>query len=234
MFMAEIYVLVIILMLLIIVEILAIALKITGLDMKKARFQVISIITNTGFTTRESELITQHPTRRSIAQILMLISYVGTATLISLFISIVNMISQGEKLNYLSASVVIVLILILFLSRNKWILIKMEKFIEKQLLRQMEHNKKYKTVEEVLRLNDEYGVAEFVIEENCRLVGLPLEKAGLKQKYIQVLNIDRGSHLIHFPNSSFVFQQGDKVVVYGQLDSIKELVLRQVKGSTAT
>ena len=228
--MGIVYVVLMIIMLLILVEILAIALKITGLDMEKARFQVISIITSTGFTTREAELITQHPTRRRIAKILMLISYVGTATFISLFISIINMISSGEKISYIFTIGIVLLILVLFLSRNRnrWILYRMEKFIEKQLLRQMDRNKKYKTVEEVLKLNDEYGVAEFIIEDDSRLIGVSLDESGLKERFIQVLNIDRGSHLIHFPSSKFVFNQGDKIVVYGQLDSIKELLLENV------
>lgn len=202
--------------------------------MEKARFQVISIITNTGFTTRESELITQHPTRRNIAQILMLISYVGTATLISLFISIINMISRGEKLSMLMALAGVILIAVLLISRNRWIVHRMEKFIEKHLINQMERNKKYKTVEEVLKLNDEFGVAEFIIEENSRLIDIPLEKSGLKGMYIQVLNVDRGSHLIHFPSSKFIFKQGDKVIVYGQLENIKELILEQVQEDETT
>ncbi|WP_053956695.1 hypothetical protein [Inediibacterium massiliense] len=94
------YVVLIILVLLVFVEILAIALKITGLEMEKARFQVISIITGTGFTTKEAELITQHPTRRKIAELLMLISYVGTATLIGLIMGIVNAITRGERFLY--------------------------------------------------------------------------------------------------------------------------------------
>ena len=50
------------------VEILAIVFRITGLDSQKARFQVISILTHTGFTTRESELIAQHPLRRKAGE----------------------------------------------------------------------------------------------------------------------------------------------------------------------
>lgn len=220
------YVVLVILILLMIVEILAIALKITGLDMEKARFQVISIITGTGFTTKEAELITQHPTRRQIAEILMLISYVGTATLIGLIMGIVNLMTKEEGI-YNLIVVIVIAILILFLTRNKWVISRIEKYIERQLLIQMERNKKYKTVEEVLKLNDEFGVAEFVLEENNKLIDVSLENSGLKEKYIQVLNIDRGSHIIHFPRSKFIFQEGDKVVLYGQLDNIKELVLEQ-------
>ncbi|TCO79449.1 TrkA C-terminal domain-containing protein [Marinisporobacter balticus] len=227
------YVVLVISILLIIVEVLAIALKITGLDMDKARFQVISIITGTGFTTKEAELITQHPTRRQIAEILMLISYVGTATLIGLIMGIVNLMTKEEGM-YSLIVVIGIAILILFLTRNRWVISRMEKYIERQLLIQMERNKKYKTVEEALKLNDEFGIAEFVLEENNNLVDRALENSGLKEKYIQVLNVDRGSHMVHFPSSKFVFQQGDKIVLYGQLDNIKELVLKQANENLNT
>lgn len=216
-----------IMILLLIVEILSIALKLTGLDMEKARFQVISIITNTGFTTRESELITQHPSRRKIAQVLMLISYVGTATLIGLIINIITLMASGEKILYITLGCVMLILIALWLAKNRWLIVKMEQFIEKRLEKQMHRNKRYKTVEEVLKLNDEYGVAEFVIGERNRLIGVSLEASGLKQTYIQVLNVDRGSHMVHFPSSKFVFQQGDKVVVYGKLYNIKELVMEK-------
>ena len=54
--------------------------RLTGMPMKKARFQVISL-TSTGFTTKESEIIVQNPLRRKFASWLMIISYVSTATL---------------------------------------------------------------------------------------------------------------------------------------------------------
>lgn len=208
----------------IIVEILSVALKVTGLDLEKARFQVVSMITHTGFTTRESELITQHPTRRKIAQVLMLVSYVTTATLISV---IVSAFRNSQSFLYFSLYIALGLILVLFLIRNKHILLRLEGIIERQLEKQLKINKRYKTVEEVLKLNEEYGVAEFIVEEGSILLDVTLEKSGLKQNYIQVLNIDRGSHIIHFPKYNFTFRQGDRVVVYGQIDKIKEFVLGQ-------
>ncbi|RKD29125.1 cation:proton antiporter regulatory subunit [Thermohalobacter berrensis] len=216
--------LIILIILIFIVEVLSIALKLTGLDLDKARFQVISIITNTGFTTNEAELITQHATRRKIAQILMLISYVGYATLIGL---IVNILQSNYRLIYITVITMIVLLGILIVIRNKWLIYRLEKIIEKQLLKRMNKIKKRKTVEEVLNLNDEFGIAEIVIEEGCGLKGKSLAESDLTQKNIQVLNIDRGSHIIHFPRNHFVFKEGDKVTVYGQLESIRKLVLKQ-------
>jgi len=48
----------------IIAEIGTIAFKMTGLSIETARFQAISLITNTGFTTSEAELIVRDRTRK--------------------------------------------------------------------------------------------------------------------------------------------------------------------------
>ncbi|AKL94709.1 K+ transport system [Clostridium aceticum] len=207
-----------------IVEILSIALKVTGLDIEKARFQVVSIITHTGFTTRESELITQHPIRRKIAMGLMLISYVGAAILISI---IVNAFRTQQAFLYFLLYSALGLLIIRFLVRRKYLVNKFESFLEKFLRHRMKVNSKYRSVEEVLRLNDEYGVVDFVIEEGHSLVGTSLVTAKLKENHIQVLNIDRGSYIIHFPKSDFIFAIGDKVLVYGEVEKINEFILSQ-------
>lgn len=214
----------ILIILVLIVEVLSIALKLTGLDIDKARFQVISIITNTGFTTKEAELITQHPARRKIAQTLMLISYIGYATIIGL---IVNILQSSNRFLYVFTVVIAVMFIVIVFIRFKWLGNRLERLIEKQLLKRMKKMKKYKTVEEVLKLNDEYGIAEFVIEEGSKLEGNTLMELELTQKSIQVLNIDKGSHIIHFPRSNSILQLGDKVTVYGDLGNIKKLVIGQ-------
>ena len=76
------------------IEILAIVMKLTGLELSKARFQLISILTHTGFTSRESELIVQHPIRRKIASILMIVSYVAQITLITLLFDALSKITS--------------------------------------------------------------------------------------------------------------------------------------------
>ncbi|MCK5130010.1 MAG: hypothetical protein KAQ68_09165 [Clostridiales bacterium] len=67
-------ILIIFIVLWLLIEILSVVFKMTGLELDKARFQIISIITHTGFTTKESELISQHSLRRRIASILMVVS----------------------------------------------------------------------------------------------------------------------------------------------------------------
>lgn len=207
-----------------VVEILSVALKMTGLDIEKARFQVISIITSTGFTTKESELIAQHKTRRQIAQVLMLVSYVGEAAIIGLVLYILQ---NDNTITLLAIAILIIITVILIFIRKKWLGRRLEIFIERQLNKRMKRNKKYKTVDEVLKLNDEYGVVEFVIEEDNNLLNKTLKNSGLSERHIQVLNVDRGSHIVHFPTIDFIFREGDRVIVYGNLENISTLILNQ-------
>ena len=58
------------------VRIGGIALELTGLERRVARFQALSAFTGTGFTTREAEEITSHEQRRRIISILILVGNV--------------------------------------------------------------------------------------------------------------------------------------------------------------
>ena len=85
---------------LIIIEVITVLFKLTGLSEEKARFQVISLLTGSGFTTRESELITQHPSRRKLAQLLMITGYVGFLTGISFLVDIIKKSLSFENYNH--------------------------------------------------------------------------------------------------------------------------------------
>lgn len=211
--------------LLLITEIISIIFKITGLNINTARFQIISIITHTGFTTKESELISQHPTRRRIASYLMIISYGAQISMISILVSMLK--DSRQSILILLAALLIMVLLLVVITRSKYMLLKLENLLEKIILRQMKINKKYRPVDEVLKLNNDFGVSEIFLNESSSLVGITLKNTGLKQKYIQVLNVDRGSEIIHFPDPNFTFQAADKVLVYGKIDAINELILKQ-------
>jgi Trk-type K+ transport system membrane component len=66
----------------------------TGLSRESARFQARSAFTGVGFTTSESEKVVNHPVRRRILLILMLLGNAGIVTaLSSLILSFVNVSS---------------------------------------------------------------------------------------------------------------------------------------------
>ncbi len=69
-----------------IVRFASVALRQTGLPDSVARFQSISALSGTGFTTREAELIVNYPIRRKIVTGLMLLGNLGLASVAATFI----------------------------------------------------------------------------------------------------------------------------------------------------
>jgi len=72
----------------VITELFTFFFRLTGLPAEKARFQVISLLTGTGFTTRESEIILSSRRRRRLARVTMLFGYVFNVTIVSAFINV--------------------------------------------------------------------------------------------------------------------------------------------------
>ena len=72
----------------VITELFTFIFRLTGLPADRARFQVISLLTGTGFTTRESEMILASRRRRRLARITMLFGYVFNITIVSAFINV--------------------------------------------------------------------------------------------------------------------------------------------------
>ena len=64
-------------------RIAAVAMRLTGLPEAQARFQALSALTGTGFTTSEAELIVNYPVRRKIVTFLMIIGNLGFISVVS-------------------------------------------------------------------------------------------------------------------------------------------------------
>ena len=83
-----------------IVRIGSVALMMTGLSRDAASFQALSAFSGAGFTTGESELVTETPERRRIVALLIRAGSVGAVTVISsLILSFVE--SEDETPNRL-------------------------------------------------------------------------------------------------------------------------------------
>ncbi|MBQ6721277.1 MAG: TrkA C-terminal domain-containing protein [Eubacteriales bacterium] len=72
----------------VIAELFTFFFRLTGLTAERARFQVTSLLTGTGFTTKESEIIMTSPRRRRLARATMLFGYVFTVTIVSALINV--------------------------------------------------------------------------------------------------------------------------------------------------
>ena len=79
---------VIILLYWVITELITMMFRFTGLPDERARFQAISLLTGTGYTTKESEIILSTRRRRRLARVTMLFGYVFNITILSSFINV--------------------------------------------------------------------------------------------------------------------------------------------------
>ena len=79
------------------IRLAAVALKLTGMAEANARFQAISALTGTGFTTAEAEMIANFPIRRKIVSWLMILGNLGIISVLStLMISFVRVDANVE------------------------------------------------------------------------------------------------------------------------------------------
>lgn len=211
-----IYFLLSIVLFLLIIEIITVLFKLTGLSEEKARFQVISLLTGAGFTTKEAELITQHPTRRKLAQILMILGYIGFLTGISF---LVDMLRHSMSIKNLS-TLVLFFIIIWLLLREKIFLEFLDNFLEKLILKKYSKFKSPSKMYKLINRAKGYGIYNIIIDENSGLVGVPLKDCNLKPHNMIILNIDKGNQFIGFPKRDYVLEKGDNILLYGKVDEV--------------
>lgn len=206
----------------IIVNFFAILFRLTGMPIDKARFQVISLLTSTGFTTKESELIVQHPIRRKLASWLMIISYISTAVLISFIIGIIsNSLSDAKSLGFTAIIVIAFFIIVYFIMRSS-LLDKVEYFIEKVVSKSKRWNEAIlnNPIDARLHHKKGYGIYEIFIGKDSKFIGKSIIESNLKSLEIQVLSIDKGDELINFPTPDSIFELADRITIYGNVKNI--------------
>lgn len=210
-----------ILVLIIIVELSAIALKITGMDLHKARFQALSALVTVGYTTSDSEMVVRHPARRRIIMVLMVLGYLGTATIVTALISIVR---HPVTLIQAATAIMIILLPASIMVSNKF-RTSLDRGIERQLSRHKVLQKR--SVEEVLRLDQRYGVAEVILEKDNTLIGQSIADSKIRDKEIFILAIEVKDSFIHSPRGTQILNQGDKLIVYGKLARVHEIMCQE-------
>ncbi|MFZ7102219.1 MAG: TrkA C-terminal domain-containing protein [Peptococcaceae bacterium] len=200
----------------IIAEIGTIAFKLTGLSKDTARFQAISLITNTGFTTGEAELIVRDKTRRRIAAFLMVTFYVSLPLIIA---TVLDTFSRG--LTILNISLAIIALYISYIiMRNENFIAFLEKHIEKNLITYAVVQEK--SLQEILAVDSDYKIVQVYIE-NHDVVHKPLANLALQKQEIIVLAIERTQELIKRPQGYHTMELGDKVLLYGDINNIEKL-----------
>lgn len=212
---------------LLVTRIAAMALMFTGLSHEVARFQARSAFSGVGFTTTESELIMNHPVRRKIIMILMLLGNIGIATVVATVM--VSLLSTAGSGNWLRN-----ILLFLGCLSLLWVL-AVSHFVERNLNRIIAWGlKKWTRLEiqdyvAILHLQNEFAVWEMKVEPNDWLAGKSLIEAGLSREGVLILGIQRkNGFYIGAPQGTSKIHEEDVLVMYGQIPRIEELDLRKV------
>ena len=69
-----------------------------------------------------------------------------------------------------------------------------------------------------------YGVAEISVPAGSEYVGKSIRDSGLREKDINVLTLNRGTVVIPNPRSQRVLEAGDRLLCFGKLDLMRDLV----------
>jgi len=198
--------------------------RLTGLTQEKARFQVISLLTTSGFTTRESEIMLATLNRRRLSSRIMIIGYVFSVLIVSLIINLAISIPQSKASDFGLLTILIsaAFILLLILSRIKPIRSRFAHFIE-NLARRALYSDKTKIV--VLDFYHNNIIAQVFIKDlPPELAGRTLAESDIKNKFdVQVLLISRQGDTLLGVSGNEVLQNGDILTVYANAKKLNEL-----------
>ena len=208
------------------IEIFTTIYSIEGIQLDKAQFQIISILTGTGFTTSESELMLLTKRRRKITELRMLFSCIFNISIVSTLVNII-ISSAGPAINELIIGIVLTIInflIIALLNKSTKVKSKLENFIKKIATNVRKKRKNPISVYDTL---GDKVIAEInVLKINNNMNNINTEK--LKEKYdIQVLVIKRGEQVISSIEPNITINYNDIVIVFGKMRNIKKIFVKE-------
>ena len=190
----------------------SIALESTGMQRPKARFQVLSAITGTGFTTSEAEAIVNHPRRRKIATWLI---FIGNTGVMGFIIVLIVFARVGvRKPSLAQILIVIAAIVAIFLIVKLGILDGLTSVILR--LTRKKRPLPFLTTEEILHQSGGYSVTRLAIGQKDVPASLTTKSTGLTERGIAVLAIERGDTVMTFPRDDDTLAAGDYLLCYGK------------------
>lgn len=222
------------------IEVFSVAFKLTGLATKKIRFQVASLFTGAGFTTQESELITNDDRRRRIAVTCMYTGHIFSVVIMGLVINVVIQIIDALGATkqtrtftewyfivfYISAFVFLLVLLIKIPGINR----RFQRLLENIAISASKRNR-HSNIITVLDFYGKNAICEVSLNNIPEFAeGVSLFEMKLTKKYvINILSIKRGKRMVDVTKDT-MFRKGDVLVIYGYINDIKEAFINSVNG----
>lgn len=211
----------------IIVRIAAIALMLTGLSRDVARFQARSALSGTGFTTTESEMVVNHPLRRRIITILIILKNAGLITAVAALI--LTFMNTGTA-DIIRRSLLLIggLILLLFLSKSAYVESLLSRVIQWAL-------RKFTKLDvqdylKLLNLRKDFEISTIKLENESWLSGKKIADSELRNEGVMILGLTRkDGKYIGVPRGKYQLHAGEELVLYGNKEDIAKIKDR-IKG----
>ncbi|MEB2837016.1 MAG: TrkA C-terminal domain-containing protein [Desulfurococcales archaeon] len=204
------------------------ALMRTGLSRDVASFQAQSAFSGAGFTTSESEYVVNHPVRRRIIRILILLGSAGlTSSMAALILTFIGQTSRGAlaRLGVLSLGL---LLLYVFASSKT-----VDRLLGRVIDWALDRFTSIRVVdyESLLGVGHGYIVSSFQVSPGSWLAGRRLRELRLKDEGAIVLGIyrrgeDGSIRYIGAPGPDEVILPGDEVIIYGHEEVVASLSRR--------
>lgn len=197
------------------------ALVLTGLSRDTSSFQAVSAFFGVGFTTREAELVVNHPVRRRIIRDLIILGNIGlTSALATIVISMISADSGWKQVLY-KVGILCGSVLVFWLVWNIGFVRRAVDWTIERSLKRMGHVRP-PDYEVLIRAQDGFTIAEYVIEQGHPLTGKSLGDIRLRNQGVVVLGIlRRDGTYVGVPHGEAVLLAGDVLTVYGRESSIR-------------
>lgn len=218
----------------IIAEIFTVLFRLTGLTEEKARFQVISLLTNCGFTTSESELITAARRRRELARLTMIFGYSFTVTIVSAIVNIFIALTKSQLATMWSGAIIILSLFLVFyiLTRFSGIRRAFDKKIE-HLGNKIMFGDRSNPIVILDRYGDHVMAQINMTHVPYFLNSTPLGKSRLKEDYyVQVMLLKRAGKPVEMVNGNTIIMQNDEIVVFGDYIHIRSIFEKPIEQTT--
>ncbi|MBR0397958.1 MAG: TrkA C-terminal domain-containing protein [Eubacterium sp.] len=208
-----------------ILELFAMLFRATGLPDDKARFQVLSILTGAGFTTRESEMLISTKARRKLSSATMMFGYVFNVTIVSALVNLFMSLkwTQLDDIVFGNMLPVIIACILIVLCRVRTVRKQIDRILS-ILAGRIVHDDSANTI----LLMDYIGhdsIANVILREvPPSLQNLPLSESGLRSEHnIMVMLVERDGYKVEPATAGTVFLPGDRLTVFGNYKVIKSV-----------
>ena len=194
----------------------SIALESTGMERHKARFEALSAITGTGFTTRESNSVVNYPKRRRIVSWLIVIGTTGVLTvLVGLIVAVRGGAEAPSTLFIIVVMSLIAIVLVL-------IRLGIANRISNVILRFVSTGpgRSWLVDKEILYQTGPYAVVRIILDEKVVKAGMKIGDIGLMEEGMTIIAIERKHTVLSFPGIDEQVQPGDQLLCYGEVAKI--------------